>query len=134
MSYVYEQSTGKLFSPQGQLLAEGYSGKGIAKNDPGEQDIPNNGPIPQGYYTIGKPQDTMAHGPQVLPLTPNASNEMYGRSGFLIHGDSVKDPGTASEGCIIMPRSARDAIAAYLHADDVLQVVAKIPAQTEAAL
>lgn len=133
MAYVYEQSTGKLYSPTGELLADGYSGAGMFKNDPAAEAIISAGPIPQGYYSIGKPVDTVTHGPQVLPLTPNASNKMFGRAGFLIHGDSVVDPGTASEGCIIMPRSARDAIAAYLHADDVLQVVAKIPAQTEAA-
>jgi hypothetical protein len=33
------------------------------------------------------------------------------RTGFLIHGDSIEHPGTASHGCIIMPRAIREAIA-----------------------
>jgi hypothetical protein len=36
---------------------------------------------------------------------------MFGRDGFLIHGDSVEHPGTASHGCIIMSRAIREAIA-----------------------
>jgi hypothetical protein len=43
-----------------------------------------------------------------LPLTPDPGNEMYGRSGFLIHpGDRDKDP---SEGCICLPKSVMDEI------------------------
>ncbi len=36
---------------------------------------------------------------------------MFGRSGFLIHGDSVSHPGEASEGCIILDRNVRETIA-----------------------
>jgi len=36
---------------------------------------------------------------------------MFGRSNFLIHGDSVVHPGTASEGCIIAARYIREDIA-----------------------
>jgi len=35
---------------------------------------------------------------------------MFGRRGFLIHGDSKLHPGTASKGCIILPRWARELI------------------------
>jgi len=35
---------------------------------------------------------------------------MNGRSGFLIHGDNSKHNFSASEGCIILSRSTRDAI------------------------
>ena len=51
-------------------------------------------------------------GPCSLPLTPDAENEMYGRSGFYVHGDSASTDGTASKGCIILSRAARDQIAA----------------------
>ena len=39
-----------------------------------------------------------------MPLIPSPTNEMFGRSEFLIHGDSLEHPGAASEGCIILPR------------------------------
>src|SRR6266850_4122660 len=44
-------------------------------------------------------------------LTPDASNQMFGRTAFLIHGDSVVEPGTASRGCIIMSRGIRNEVA-----------------------
>jgi hypothetical protein len=49
-------------------------------------------------------------------------NKMFGRSGFLIHGDSFVKPGKASRGCIIMGRLIRNAIAAS--GDRLLRVVA----------
>jgi len=36
---------------------------------------------------------------------------MCGRSAFLIHGDSIAAPGTASHGCIILARPDRERIA-----------------------
>ena len=48
------------------------------------------GPISRGVYKIGKPRKGPT--PFSLPLTPDPSNEMCGRSAFLIHGDS--DRGT----------------------------------------
>ena len=92
------------------LRTPGYSGKDPHKNDPDSQHIPDQGPIPCGSYAIGAPHDTDKHGPYVLGLTPDPSNDMFGRSGFLIHGDSIANPGQASEGCIILPRAARQRI------------------------
>ncbi len=88
----------------------GYSGKGAGKNNPLLQEIHNVGPIPEGTYTIGVPHDSHTHGPFAIPLIPDGANEMFGRAGFLIHGDSIEHPGAASEGCIIMPRSVRERI------------------------
>lgn len=109
MTWRYEQESGQL-SQNGADVAIGYSGAGNGKNNPAMQDAQKIGPIPKGVYTIGEPHDTPTHGPYVLRLTPDPSNEMCGRSGFLIHGDSVKAPGTASEGCIIMPRWVREQV------------------------
>lgn len=109
MTWTYEQSTGQLSHDSGPF-AIGYSGAGDGKNNPDAQDQHNVGPIPRGNYTIGAPCDTMTHGPYVLRLTPYAANNMCGRAGFLIHGDSVVHPGTASEGCIIMPRAIREKV------------------------
>lgn len=45
---------------------------------------------------------------------------MFGREGFLIHGDSIVHMGQASHGCIILPRSIREQIAAS--GDDEIEV------------
>lgn len=123
MPHVYEQITGNMFDEGRDLIGKGYSGAGIFKNDPTAQNIPDHGPIPVGRYTIGQPHDSPTHGPYSLPLTPDPTNEMFGRSAFLIHGDSVHAPGTASEGCIIMARGVREQIGAGLATDDLLIVV-----------
>lgn len=117
----YEQSSGKMFAPDGGLLAIGYSGSGSGKNSVDSQAIEDVGPIPQGLYKIEQPVDTVTHGPHVLPLNPLPNTQMYGRAGFLIHGDSIVEPGTASKGCIILPRFARDRISQS--GDVTLQIV-----------
>lgn len=111
MTWIYEQLTGELWHNDG-LIATGYSGTGEGKNNPAMQDVQSVGPIPQGLYKIGEPRDTATHGPHVLDLTPDPDNEMFGRSEFLIHGDSKSNPGTASKGCIILSRTVRDYITA----------------------
>ncbi|HKT90099.1 MAG TPA: tlde1 domain-containing protein [Candidatus Sulfotelmatobacter sp.] len=121
--WTYRQSTGQLTDPDGTLVATGYSGHGDGKNNPALQDAHDIGPIPQGLYSIGSPTDLTGgpHGPYVLPLTPDPGNEMFGRSGFLMHGDSMGHPGEASLGCIIAPRPARVKVAES--GDQALQVV-----------
>ena len=104
---TYEQLTGKLSTNEGKILNIGYAGHGQGKNNPQMQDVHNIGPIPKGKYTIGPWYDSPHTGPFTLPLTPDASNEMFGRSDFKIHGDSINAPGTASNGCIIMPHDIR---------------------------
>jgi Protein of unknown function (DUF2778) len=112
--WKYEQRTGRLFDDDGRLVATGYSGFGAAKNQPADQSVADLGPLPEGEYSIGAPECVTtpgAHGPFVLRLTPAPTNSMFGRDGFLIHGDSVENPGTASHGCIILPRTIREAVA-----------------------
>lgn len=118
--WVYEQATGRL-SHNGELIGMGYSGFGPDENVPEDQNVEGLGPIPQGLYTIGEPIDTETHGPFVLPLTPDAADEEFGRSGFLIHGNNMEHPGQASHGCIVVARPIREAIAAS--GDNRLQVV-----------
>lgn len=105
--WVYRQTDGALSDKTGQTIAHGYSGHAEGKNNPAMQSHQGLGPIPIGTYNIFPPTDTASHGPYVMRLEPHAENEMFGRSGFLIHGDSVKAPGTASLGCIILPRVNR---------------------------
>jgi len=99
----------------------GYSGKGVYKNKPDAQNMENLGPIPRGSYQIQAPVNSPEHGPFSLPLLPSAENNMLGRSEFLIHGDSINSPGNASEGCIIMPYTARLAI--WESNDHMLEVI-----------
>jgi Protein of unknown function (DUF2778) len=121
--WQYSQSTGKLTDPQGSLAGVGYSGNGTGLNEPDYQSIKNHGPIPQGDYTIGPAYSDSEKGPSVLPLTPNPTNEMFGRSGFLIHGDLIGEVGKflASDGCIILAHDIRQAISDS--ADRALEVV-----------
>jgi hypothetical protein len=120
--WIYKQSTGELVR-NGNVWRGGYSGCGEGKNNPTAENKPDVGPLPRGlYWILGPPEETEKHGPYVLRLEPNPQNDMYGRSGFLIHGDSKIHPGQASEGCIILPRPLREHI--YDSGDRTLEVVA----------
>lgn len=109
--WKYLSNSGKLVSPSGSILGTGYSGKDEHKNIPYSESIHDLGPIPRGLYTIGPAHDTSTHGLLVLGLVPAKTNEMYGRSGFLIHGDSLEHPGEASNGCIVLNHALRETIA-----------------------
>jgi hypothetical protein len=105
---TYHQSSGQMFgSDPTAAPAVGYSGAGAYRNNPNMQAVAERGPIPRGTYDVGPPHDTQGHGPYVMTLTPHPDNEMFGRAGFLIHGDSIEHPGQASKGCIILSRSDR---------------------------
>jgi hypothetical protein len=110
MTWRYEQDSG-ILSQNGADVGIGYSGAGPGRNNLSMQTVHKIGPIPIGSYTIGEPVDTNDHGPYVLQLQPDTDNEMFGRAGFLIHGDRKgQPPGNASQGCIILPRAIREQI------------------------
>lgn len=119
--FTYHQASGCL-DHDGLIVGVGYSGSPAGKNQPSKQSIPDVGPIPQGCYLIGPAFDSLWHGPHVMRLTPDPTNEMFGRSEFLIHGDSADHPGAASEGCIVMDRDVRYKVSAS--ADNRLTVIA----------
>lgn len=124
--WIYEQKTGWLryTAREGQLelIGRGYSGSGEGKNNPDMESHVSLGPIPTGtYHIVLQPFESPSHGPCCLRLVPASTNEMFGRAGFLIHGDSIRKPGMASQGCIILPRNIRDQIIA--RGDPVLRVV-----------
>lgn len=122
---IYEIATGKLSEVGHGLLAIGYSGNGKWKNDPTAQKVQGHGPIPEGIYTMQLIDgDYEGKKAPVIRLLPEADNQMFGRSGFLIHGESLSHPGEASNGCIIQPKFARER-AAFLasEGDDKLQVI-----------
>ncbi len=94
-------------------MCTGYAGHNFGLNNPLAQDIPGGprdsdaGPLPQGSYTIGPLQNNVTSTGTVLPdsmrLIPDPSNDMFERSGFLIHGGNMKDR-SSSQGCIVAPR------------------------------
>ena len=123
-AWTYAQGTGKL-QHDGTHVATGYSGAGPGKNNPQMESVPNVGPIPQGDWTIvGPPVNTEEHGPYILRLQPDERTETFGRSGFLMHGDSKESPGTASHGCVILPRPVREQV--WESGDRDLQVIADL--------
>ena len=127
MSWTFEISTGKLYDSKGNCVATGYAGGGLgkdpqAKDNPDDEALKGIGPLPEGLYTLAKPVPKSQLGPFAIPLLPDPANQMYGRSGFYCHGDSIENPGCASEGCVIMPRAIREAM--WKSNDHELQVVA----------
>jgi len=125
--WTYAQKTGALLQ-DGQPVATGYSGFDNGKNNPAMQAVHNLGPIPQGGWTIvGPPANTPDHGPFVLRLNPVPGTNTFGRSGFLMHGDSIESPGCASHGCVIMPRTVREQV--WNSGDTEFEVVVTLPTQ-----
>ncbi len=108
MPWEYKQSSGELWR-NGQKIAQGYSGKEAGKNNPSMEHFTDIGPIPRGKYRIDSPRNSVNTGLYVLPLLA-IDHAAHGRTSFQIHGDSIKSPGTASSGCIIMPRAIREKI------------------------
>lgn len=113
-----------------KYVGVGWSGHGSAKNVPDAQTLRGSGPLPRGSYSVGHPFDyrkTHAHphgtGPYSMRLTPSPKNQMFGRSGFLIHGASTnpKHYGQESDGCIILSLPLRHMIGAS--SDHVLEVI-----------
>lgn len=115
-NWRYEQDTGRLYY-KGAFVGAGYAGHPPHVNDPDAQEMQSIGPLPRGTYTIGPPYKHPTKGPVVQNIDPEPDTEMFGRSLFRFHGESVKPPaGYASEGCIIMARPVREQIAAAVTA------------------
>jgi hypothetical protein len=122
MAWTYQQSTGDLTDPQGVIIGQGYAGHGAGLDNSADENIHNIGPLPTGNYTIGQFfDDPGGKGPIVAHLIPDPTNEMFGRSGFMIHGDTAACNHTASEGCIVLAHALRQTIASS--GDNALIVV-----------
>jgi Protein of unknown function (DUF2778) len=124
--WIFQNGTGGLLDPLGNLIETGYAGGARGTHPEGVnaseyQYTPDIGPLPVGWYTFGTSVEGTHLGPLAIPLTPDADNDMRGRGGFYVHGDHIGAPGTASDGCIILSRATRTLIAQST--DKRLQVV-----------
>lgn len=112
--WIYDQASG-LLSRNGKVISRGYSGNGRGKNNPALEGVAGIGPIPAGVWKVESKYDSPNVGPYALKLiavdaTLDDTHDKTGRGAFRIHGDSIKAPGTASRGCIILPRQVREQI------------------------
>jgi hypothetical protein len=85
------------------LIGLAYSGNGAGLNNPAMDGVHNVGVLPAGTYTADLdtvPADANK-GPRVWKLTPDPSNDMKGRSGFMVHWDTRSQTFVASDGCIV---------------------------------
>lgn len=109
MSWLYSVSTGNFADPSGIFQGKGYSGQPPHTNDRDSEFLKNEGPIPEGLWqAVELIPESATHGPFAIRLEPYAHTVTYGRSGFMIHGDSIEHPGYASDGCIILDRELRE--------------------------
>ncbi len=90
-----------MISEDGLTTLHCYSGLDEGKNNPLMQRVAMKGPIPCGQYHAANPENSPTHGPFAMHLIAAGGNEMFGRSAFLYHADSIEHPGRASNGCIV---------------------------------
>ena len=94
-------------------------------NNPDAQGVKCIGPLPRGWYTIGKPFHHPGLGPLTFILTPDPANAMCGRDSLRMHGASATDPANSSEGCIVQAHDVRVKLAELVAAGiNRLEVVA----------
>ena len=120
LSWEFAQNTGRLThiddkTGARKFIAFGYAGNVKGFNNSKLQHVGNVGPLPQGHYTINlNPQTRITvSGSRVtdaLVLTPDKHNEMFDRSGFLIHGRTASWDFGASNGCAIFDYNIREKI------------------------
>jgi len=92
------------------------------QNNPAHTDEPFHGPPPIGGYTISRqlPKSLRRN------LIPDASNIMFGRSAFQIHG--CADPAKCSEGCIAATtNSTRDRLNELLRLEEDANHLTVVP-------
>lgn len=110
MGWTYAQDTGRLVDPGLVFLGVGYSGYGVGRNNFLKQAERMIGPLPIGFYKIGKAYQHPKLGPICMNLVPFPETEMFGRSAFRIHGNNKTND--ASHGCVILGPDIRGLIAA----------------------
>lgn len=110
---------GKIYH-NGEFYSTAWSGHNVpggiqGRNNPDAVSVHDVGPLPPGKYKAGQSYDSPKTGPMTIPLTPDPSNQMYGRGGFKIHGWQIgtfpNDPNNpSSDGCVMQNRPQRNEI------------------------
>ncbi|WP_051203100.1 tlde1 domain-containing protein [Desulfovibrio aminophilus] len=123
---IWSQSKGTLTDQDGNVLGNGYSGKGTpgekdaGRNNPGREGEENVGPIPRGNWRVVEITDENYRPDLARPifkLEPDTETEArvnsMGRKprSFLVHGDNAESD--ASEGCIILNYPTRSMLKKY---------------------
>lgn len=116
MELVYVVRSGSLVLSSGSRdilpIAKGYSGFREYRNNPAFETRRALGPIPRGIWLVNQAVQHPRLGPVALSLEPENVPSLSGRSEFFIHGDNARGDFSASTGCIIVGREARDFVAA----------------------
>lgn len=107
MPWTYKVNEKKFYQNGKFKFSAQYAGAVGYKDNVEFECIKDKGPLPRGTYRIEHPTDVGSTGPYSLPLTPLTAASMCHRNSFRIHGDSLRDPGTASKGCIVAEREIR---------------------------
>lgn len=104
---TYSQRSGLLrFVENGRTTyLRGFAGRRGGLNNHLAQTLSNTGPLPVGFYRAVVLAHPRFKAPAIR-LDPYQTNQMYGRSGFWIHG------GKESHGCIILQKAARQRLVA----------------------
>jgi len=102
-----------------KIVGVGYSGHEEVLNNPVYDYLKGIGCIPVGRYTLDGPYTDPEKGPVVFKLIPAPSNNMMGRSGFMLHGDTTPAVHDASDGCIASPLWTRS----IFKNEDILDVI-----------
>lgn len=110
--FTWIQDSGEMLDPEGNLVQKLYAGCGIGRNNPAMQGCRGEGPLPCGWYTIGplEATHTTSEGHVLTDsaaLIPDPENEMFGRSGFRLHGRKSAMDQDASNGCPILDHGPR---------------------------
>ncbi len=89
---TYEISTGQIYDgTMNPVGSPGYSGFPPHVNDADAIQLADIGPIPTGLWNMVEMiTKGAAQGPYVIRLEPAPGTLVYGRSGFLCHGDGLK--------------------------------------------
>ena len=93
-----------------ELIGVGYAGAPRCLNNPMSERSRACGPLPKGRYLVERRSHPRFAYP-AFRLTPLEGTEVYGRSGFWIHGDNRARNRSASTGCIVLDRHFRHRIA-----------------------
>lgn len=111
MPWIYSQSDGRTFRPDGTLACIGYSGFESGKNNPALEGVIGVGPLPRGTYTIQNPHESDRTGPLTLDLVPDPATRAHilalnrQPDSFKDHGDNLSHD--ASHGCVVTPHAIR---------------------------